>query len=74
MTTWHAYPIRSIRGLLQAIAGGGRLLHFQKWEVSQDTNWREWIVVHRDDTRQCVDPRIAVTAHRKGLVTLGTAK
>lgn len=69
MSRWHDYPIRSIRDLLRALAGGGRLVHYQRWQVSQDSNWREWVVVHRDGTRQGVDGRIAVTAHRKGMVS-----
>lgn len=69
MSDWHGDPIRSIRDLLRALAGGGRLVHYQPWQVSQETGWREWVVVHRDQSRQGVDPRIAVTAHRKGMVT-----
>lgn len=61
--------IRSVPELLRAIYAGGRLMHVHSWAVSQDTNWREWIVVYRDGTRQSVDARIAVTAHRKGMVT-----
>lgn len=68
MSDWHGDPIRSIRDLLRALAGGGRLVHYQPWQVSQETGWREWLVVHRDGTRQKVDARIAVTAHRKGMV------
>lgn len=60
--------IRSIRDLLRAVAGGGRLVHYQPWQVSQQTGWRDWLVEHRDGTRQAVDARIAVTAHRKGMV------
>lgn len=43
-------------------------MHRQVWQVSQDSNWREWTVEHGDGTRQGVDARIAVTAHRKGMV------
>jgi hypothetical protein len=32
------------------------------------------VVVHRDKSRQGVDPRIAVTAHRKGMVTFEEAE
>ena len=67
-------PLRSIRDLLLAIAAGGRLVHYQRWQVSEATGWREWVVVHRDGTRQGVDARIAVTAHRKGMVTYEEAR
>lgn len=69
MTEWHERSISSIRDLLRALAGGGRLVHYQLWQVSEESGWREWVVVHRDGTRQGVAARIAVAAHRKGLVT-----
>ena len=64
--------IRSIRELRRAIACGGRLQYRQPWQLNEEAGWHSWIVVERDGTRRVVDPRIAVTAHRKGLVKYET--
>ena len=61
--------IRSVCALLRAIADGGRLVYRQPWQVGQDRGWRQWTVEYRNGDWQAVDARIAVTAHRKGLVT-----
>jgi hypothetical protein len=69
VTQWRAPSIRTIRDLLWAIAGGARLVKCEPWRFSEDSAWHEWMVVRRDGTRQIVEAKIAVTAHRKGMVT-----
>jgi hypothetical protein len=64
--------IRSVCALLRAIASGGRLMYRQPWQVSQDRSWRQWTIEYSNGDWQAVDARIAVTAHRKGLVSYET--
>lgn len=60
--------VRNIPSLRALMRQGGRLVKRESWQLCQANGWREW-AVQIEGWEYPVSPRIAVTAHRKGLVT-----
>lgn len=64
-------PVRSIQELVLLLREGGVLVKREAWQLNESNGWREW-AVQLEGWEYQVSPRIAVTAHRKGLVTYQT--
>lgn len=63
--------IRHMPDLLQSLRQpGSRLVRRELWELSEANQWREYELQTADGSKVKVDPRIAVAAHRRGLVRL----
>jgi hypothetical protein len=60
--------VLTIRELLKLTAVGGTLACFERWQLTEENQWNQYVVTMPDGTRHAVSGKAAATAERKGLV------
>ena len=66
-------PVLTIRGLMKAIAAGGVLHCYERWQLTEQNQWNQYVLTMPDGTHHAVSGKAAVTAERKGLVRVERA-
>ena len=64
---WSA-PVLTIRGLMKLMAAGGVLRCYERWQLTEQNQWNQYVLTMPNGTRHAVSGKAAVTAERKGLV------